>query len=535
MIRFYTFLIFILATSLLTGQDDWQEHFSHDRSAYEHIGQFVVDGNIVLLMGNWGGPMNTLETITGNSKKNAMVVSEYNEFLNIKTTTTGINEKEILLLNPWDYDITGLGVYSVRLINDAITTRDIQLIDGEYPFIYDAYIPSGALEPKEVISDYTNEWFTLDANDNIIGSVPLQNKFNFHETPNEVFQISGGILNPLFLPSDHPGNLNLGSYDRIDNDPYRNHIAIMTSSEMKRYHAETGELIRTDQLSTDPIDIIFTEEGFYYLSENEDRYTVYIYNDDLSQSEVWYELQKEGEIADFNVSNFEIIDDDIYFIGLIKRPGLLGEFSYVQKRNKNVTFAPNRKDVRIDSVYISGGPTGPDPWDFWHYDYGYKVTNTSDDTIHHFTILTPGMGAELGPFRLVYDNISQELAPGQSYEGKGEFWYYEQFFLTLTIAGVDFGFDRVPDTYTAEVMTLSSNDPKLNVYSIFPNPSSDQLFLKGEINEIKSIYISNSAGRQMEVVKDGINSVDISFLPKGQYWLEIRTVSHVEQHPFIKI
>lgn len=525
-----------MMSSPLSSQEEWQEHFSHDRIAYMHIGQFVIDGEIVLMMGNWSHPMNTLETITGNTKKDVIVVSEANEY-NIKTTTTGINEKEILMLNPFDYDFYGIGIYSLRLYNNAIHTRSIQLINDEYPNLYDAYIPGGPLDNKDCVTN-SKEWLTLDANDNVIGTVPLQNKFKFHETPGELFQINGTIMNPIDLSSDHPGGLDLGSYDKLENDPYRNQIAVISNNEMRRYAIENCELIRTDQLYEYPLEVIFTEEGFYYLVETDESYIVYDYSDELGLSEVWYELQKEEEVLDFIISSFEIIGEDIYFLGLIKRPNISGHFSYVQKRNKNISFAPIRKDVSLDSIYVLGTPTGPNPWDWWNYNYWFKVTNTSEDTVHHFTVLSPSIEDDASnPQRLVNQNISVDLAPGESYEGTGEYSTYESSYLTLRIAGVDFGFDRdmSNNSYTVDIKTLSSNDPQLNVYSISPNPSSDLIFLKGELSEIKSIHISNITGRQIEIAKKGINSIDISFLPKGQYWLEVRTRSHLEQHAFIKI
>ena len=70
-------ILFTLTCLSLHAQITWQEHLSHDRSAYAHLGHFIVNDDVALVMGNARFPMNTFETITGNTKKESELISDY--------------------------------------------------------------------------------------------------------------------------------------------------------------------------------------------------------------------------------------------------------------------------------------------------------------------------------------------------------------------------------------------------------------------------------------------------------------------------
>jgi hypothetical protein len=264
----------------------WQEHLSHDRIAYTHHGHFAEDGKIALLMGNEKTPMNTLELISGNTKKVQEVIRDYFTF-ETRTTRTGLGSKEILLIKAHDYDISGYGAFSIHAINDSLFIKDIQAdIDFYYTDVItveDAHILGGLLEDKECIAD-GNRYF-LTQEDEILSVIELEEKFAYHEgLDGEVFQVSGDV------PTN--GSTALGAYDQLLNNSFKNELIERISNTLNRYSYNDFSFLHTDILMDTPIDIQFIEGGLYYLLESDDSYSVYYYSDENSVSGLFYELQK---------------------------------------------------------------------------------------------------------------------------------------------------------------------------------------------------------------------------------------------------
>ncbi|MEM9546901.1 MAG: T9SS type A sorting domain-containing protein [Bacteroidota bacterium] len=535
--NFYLICCFLFLFQYSKAQE-WQEHFSHDRNAYSHHGQFVVDGQIVLFMGNWEGPTNTLETLTGNVKKDVIVVSPNSTYERIKTTTLGIGEKEILILRPFSYDIYGYGIYSVRKQDDAFSIRDIYTIEGQSPYhVLDAYLPLDSTQNNECITD-ESEWIILDKDDNILDKTDLNPLFFFHETADKLFQIEGGKLIPRADP-DHISGIELDNVDMIENDPYRNNIAVIYQNEMWRYSIEDCGFLRMDLLEDAPMVVNFSEDGFYYLVDNEDSYIVYHYNDELLSSEVWYEYIKAEELDNYDISNFEVIEDDIYFFGILERSDIETTYSYVQKRNRSLPFEPLRKDLSLDSFSVVGFPEGPNPWNDWDFEYSFTVTNNSSETVNYFSLYSTNMaGLNSIPKQLINQTINIELAPGESYKGSGKFFFHELTSITLHLVGADFALDSNIDdnSLTADIITLTNKEISSTSFNIGPNPVSNRLHLmNGDINEIEFIYISDISGHKIKVPENQYRKIDTNNLPQGKYWLEIKTISVIEKHPFVKI
>jgi hypothetical protein len=65
-------------------------------------------------------------------------------------------------------------------------------------------------------------------------------------------------------------------------------------------------------------------------------------------------------------------------------------------------------------------------------------------------------------------------------------------------------------------------------YSVYPNPATDRLYLKGNISKITGITTLNIEGRQMETKGLGDGSFDIENLAPGHYLLKINTSDKTE-------
>lgn len=83
-------------------------------------------------------------------------------------------------------------------------------------------------------------------------------------------------------------------------------------------------------------------------------------------------------------------------------------------------------------------------------------------------------------------------------------------------------------------ITTSINMAETNEISIYPNPSKDRLFIKDITPANYSIEILNSNGKQIIKKENSPNSVDISNLKSGLYFIKILNSGKIKIAKFIK-
>jgi hypothetical protein len=81
--------------------------------------------------------------------------------------------------------------------------------------------------------------------------------------------------------------------------------------------------------------------------------------------------------------------------------------------------------------------------------------------------------------------------------------------------------------------TNSLSDLTFNLYSIYPNPAKDMLYIIGENTSITSISISDETGKII-VTSNQNNNISIATLEKGVYFLQITNTKGNEVLKFIK-
>lgn len=81
---------------------------------------------------------------------------------------------------------------------------------------------------------------------------------------------------------------------------------------------------------------------------------------------------------------------------------------------------------------------------------------------------------------------------------------------------------------------LGLNDNALSTVRLFPNPTTDLLFIDSEFDTIQQLSVYDSTGRQVLNMTPEENSIDVSILPQGLYFLEVIMVSHKTVQKFIK-
>jgi hypothetical protein len=71
-------------------------------------------------------------------------------------------------------------------------------------------------------------------------------------------------------------------------------------------------------------------------------------------------------------------------------------------------------------------------------------------------------------------------------------------------------------------------------FTLFPNPTKDQLTIKG-ISKINSIEIYNNTGQPILKQTNNSNQIDVSGFTPGIYFIRVRTESEMEVKKFIKM
>lgn len=81
---------------------------------------------------------------------------------------------------------------------------------------------------------------------------------------------------------------------------------------------------------------------------------------------------------------------------------------------------------------------------------------------------------------------------------------------------------------------LSVNNYLKGEIKIYPNPVSNQLFISSEKRSIKTLSVFSTTGQMILEIEDASNSIDVSSLSKGMYFLEISSSEGKSVQKFIK-
>jgi hypothetical protein len=81
---------------------------------------------------------------------------------------------------------------------------------------------------------------------------------------------------------------------------------------------------------------------------------------------------------------------------------------------------------------------------------------------------------------------------------------------------------------------LSTTDFTLNEVKIYPNPVSNTLFISSNNIVIDSITIYSLTGKKVLEDSKRVNSIDVSGLSKGMYFIEVHSDSEKTVKKFIK-
>ncbi len=537
----FTILSFFLFLHLNFAQNDWKEHLSHDRTAYAHHGHLIdAHGGIVLKMGNHTSPMNTTERIGLNTKSGVYwTATDINSTSDLKTytyqsTRLGEEQYQVTLKSPIEGNFTENGVHSIIQTSPVNTSlRWIQNEDLTSLNIVDIIFPLSPFEGIHFTTD-ENKLYSLGFGHDVNWIEDFTGDLKLHVGLNsKAYKIHDGVFSSIENPNE--GGVILEEYDKIDNNPFGNEFITINHLTINRYSYNDYTLTRSDDLLAAPIHHIFMEDGFYYLIETDQSYSIYFFSDDNSQSDLYYELPKTEEIKDFEITEFNLWQDEVIFLGLWHAPHIKENFSYVQRRDIYQDYEPRRKDLEFTNLEVEVFETGQD--NQLEYKYTGTVTNLSEEAINYFTIYSDRLPLfNNAADQFIKHDFSQELEPGESIEISGEFIYSPLSSISFHIAGVDFGIDSYMDnnSFTVDFSPVATEDIASNNFTIAPNPSTNFITISRDLKDIESIVILDVAGRLVHSQKYTSNIINTSNLAPGQYWLKVNTSQNSVAQPFVK-
>ena len=95
-------------------------------------------------------------------------------------------------------------------------------------------------------------------------------------------------------------------------------------------------------------------------------------------------------------------------------------------------------------------------------------------------------------------------------------------------------YHQAGNSYSCSIVTsIEPNDLLPSIFAIFPNPSSSILTIQTE-EDIAQITIYNIIGETCSYKPLGLKSIDISNLPNGIYYLELKTTKGLVRKKFVK-
>ena len=156
----------------------------------------------------------------------------------------------------------------------------------------------------------------------------------------------------------------------------------------------------------------------------------------------------------------------------------------------------------------------------------------------------PNFGDRFTPFDYSQTNETCEFQEHISFDN--EYFYYFQYdyisfyvnhfedtntgivYLDLIIApGSLYHYQNTP-------VVLSLDDITLETIKLYPNPVSDKLFISSEKIVIEKIAVYSITGKKVLEVVNETNSIDVSLLSKGMYFIEISSAEGKSVKKFIK-
>lgn len=527
--------IYILLISLSTfAQSQWEEYLSHEKAAATHFGHFLYNGQVSIGIEN---STFTLETITGNQPKQH-VYDKYYQF-KPKSTITGLSKKQLLLLEPFDFDLDGSGAVSIRFSEGVIDIHELNPHYSVAPPYYsemipcaDAIFPADTSQNLECLSKYGDIRYFFNSQSEPLGFEEGIEINGYHEgLQNEFYYIVDGWLS-TYEDGEFTSRLAIPNDSKIYNDPYRNQLVLFTDSVLTRYDYNDFNFVEEQTFETYPLAIVFAPDGMYYVSEASGGFNIYRVTEDGALS-FWYNIPQAPSGQDFIFKDFDIEGLDVYIFGIQYDETTHNSFSIVQKFNLLSSYAPVRNNLAITKAEIAQS----EYMNWYKYDYDIVVKNNGQTSVEYFNLYSDQDGIDELFYNQIDESFEGNLAPGDSVTFVGTFEEGYLDMMNLIVPGSDFMFDALPfdNSKTVFIESSSISDHLGSNINLYPNPTNDILNITLDGIATDNIIIYDILGLPVDfrIVND--NQIDVSELGTGQYILTLTTNRYTSSKVFIKI
>lgn len=282
---------------------------------------------------------------------------------------------------------------------------------------------------------------------------------------------------------------------------------------------------------------IWVNEGFatytYYLGQqylttqyDADAWMVGVHNDVMASPNgsiyiPFSDINDESRIFDYRLTYEKgaaiihtmrhIINNDSIFFGVLK--AFLQQYAYSTALGDDFkNFISNYSGINFSTFF-----------DEWYYGEGYPtysmVWNQNNDTLF-FSLSSVSSAPTITPFfhlpvEIQFSNGSQDTTIRFEHQHNNQnFSAYIPFLVNqITIDPKNYIVNKVGTIITSENLNI------LPTFSIYPNPSSDKIYITGlnTKSEIKFFTITGKLIKSLETQ----NEINISDLPKGVYIIEL--------------
>ena len=518
------FLLLLLFNNMAFTQLDWTEHLSHDRLTRNNLGFLFEENNLLLVMDNHSGPASTVERITGNEPKE--IISEFDFNYEARSTSTGIDSKEIMLIKPESLDFYGFGATSIRMNNQGFSIRSLEsLIDLPCA---DALLPFDTNKPMECLTNYEFEHLILNNEGEILTSYD-SSPMTLHEGLEENYRVQNGHL---YI---HDGNntsllFDVPNFKKLYNNPYTEQLLVVLDSTIIFYNPVTFEINETT-LETNPIAIDFTDDAMYYLSEVDNGYKIFK-NYYSGGSNLWMDIDPAPNGQEVEIHEISIKGLNAYLFGVHYNELTQTRHHIVQKQNLLSPIGPPRKDIAIVSFSASYEQLGIEQYE---YSYEIVVANNGTSVVNSFNVYS-----DIQEYNeLYYTNIDYTydgvLQPDEEVIIQGTFIAKTISKISINIPGADFMLDSYPSDNSGTYDLISSTtESKFSSFEISPNPTSGMVEL--ELKEFSNpiLNVLDIYGRIVLSPIIANNRIDISSIPDGQYYIQIIDKERMVTQPIVK-
>ena len=215
-------------------------------------------------------------------------------------------------------------------------------------------------------------------------------------------------------------------------------------------------------------------------------------------------------------------DSCLYLTGIVASSADLGELHIDPIGGRDQAYIACYVDTAFMTPYVYTDTRNEQTIE-WHQDLDFSLSNT---IITLTAIASSGL-----PVSYICDDTTIAMVDGNTlhllsdgtttvtaYQNGSQYGYYPATPITKNLTVNTVGIKETPQT-----------NPIL-----YPNPTKENVFINTDNEQISNVYITTSLGQQKEI-KLKENTIPMTGLPSGIYYIKVVTTEHIYQQKIIKL